>query len=63
VLASPGWLDKSVMIATVLGLLGSGALAARIGRASLPRGALRVAFWGVLAMLVSSLVGDWMGAD
>ena len=63
VLASPGWLDKSVMIATVLGLLGSGALAARIGRASVPRGALRVAFWGVLAMLVSSLVGDWLGAD
>jgi VIT1/CCC1 family predicted Fe2+/Mn2+ transporter len=38
-----------------------GALAARIGGASLLRGALRVAFWGALAMSISALVGRLFG--
>jgi vacuolar iron transporter family protein len=39
-----------------------GVVAARIGGATLWRGALRVAFWGALAMGVSALVGRLFGA-
>ncbi|MGD9583542.1 MAG: VIT family protein [Lysobacterales bacterium] len=39
-----------------------GAAAARLGRADLIRGAVRVTFWGALAMLCTSLVGRWFGA-
>ena len=38
-----------------------GAVAARIGGAAVGRGALRVAFWGVLAMAASALVGRLFG--
>lgn len=50
-------IDVVVMVATTLGLTLSGAVAARIGGASMLRGALRVAFWGLLAMAASSAVG------
>ena len=39
-----------------------GAVAARVGGATVWRGALRVAFWGALAMGVSALVGRLFGA-
>jgi len=39
-----------------------GALAARVGGASLGRGAIRVMFWGALAMAASALVGTLFGA-
>lgn len=38
-----------------------GAIAARVGGASMVRGALRVAFWGALAMVASALVGRIFG--
>lgn len=38
-----------------------GAIAARVGGASMWRGALRVAFWGALAMAASALVGRIFG--
>jgi vacuolar iron transporter family protein len=38
-----------------------GAVAAKVGGASTTRGALRVAFWGVLAMGASALVGRVFG--
>ena len=38
-----------------------GAVAARIGGAGVGRGAMRVAFWGVLAMAASALVGRLFG--
>jgi VIT1/CCC1 family predicted Fe2+/Mn2+ transporter len=38
-----------------------GAVAARVGGAGILRGALRVAFWGVLAMAASALVGRLFG--
>lgn len=38
-----------------------GAIAARVGGAPMWRGALRVAFWGALAMAVSALVGRLFG--
>jgi len=39
-----------------------GALAAQVGGAPLGRGALRVMFWGALAMAASALVGTLFGA-
>ena len=56
-LAPRSHIDGVVMVAATLGLLLSGAFAAWFGGASIPRGALRVAFWGLLAMAASSAVG------
>jgi len=42
-------------------LLGLGALAAHLGGAPLWRGALRVGFWGAVAMGITSLVGRLFG--
>ena len=39
-----------------------GAVAAQVGGASPVTGAVRVAFWGALAMGVTALVGAWFGA-
>ena len=47
---------SSLMLLAVLG-----AVAARVGRASIGRGALRVAFWGALAMAASALIGRLFG--
>lgn len=43
-------------------LAGLGALAARAGGAPAGRGALRVAFWGALAMALTAAVGSLFGA-
>lgn len=48
--------------ATVLTLTALGSLAAYLGGASVWRGALRVTFWGVLAMVATSLIGRLFGA-
>ncbi len=45
------------VIVSLLGLLGSGALAAKTGNAPIARGALRVGFWGALAMAAAHLIG------
>jgi VIT1/CCC1 family predicted Fe2+/Mn2+ transporter len=42
---------------TLVGLLLSGGLAARLGGALMVRGALRVGFWGALAMAASHAIG------
>ena len=47
---------SSLMLLAVLG-----AVAARVGGSSIGRGALRVAFWGVLAMAASALIGRLLG--
>ncbi|HRO26618.1 MAG TPA: VIT1/CCC1 transporter family protein, partial [Luteimonas sp.] len=44
--------------ATVVGLLLSGAGAAKLGGAPVLRGALRVGFWGALAMVAAALIGQ-----
>ncbi|MEO7102411.1 MAG: VIT family protein [Gemmatimonadaceae bacterium] len=60
-LVPESWLTQ-VVIGTALVLLsGLGALAARVGGASLIRGAVRVAFWGALAMAASALIGRMFG--
>ena len=46
-----------VSVATILTLVALGAMGAKIGGAPIGRGALRVTFWGALAMLVTALVG------
>ena len=51
-----------VMGVTVLLLLVLGGVAAHLGGASTLRGALRVAFWGAIAMAATALVGRLFGA-
>lgn len=58
----PGsYLTQAVIGATLVLLIVLGALAAQVGGASLTRGALRVAFWGALAMGASALIGRLFG--
>src|SRR5690606_14908810 len=56
-LAPRAYVEVVVSAATVAGLLISGAAAAKLGGAPVLRGALRVGFWGVLAMVAASAVG------
>jgi VIT1/CCC1 family predicted Fe2+/Mn2+ transporter len=51
-----------VVVATLVLLLVLGGLAARLGGASPMRGALRVAFWGAVAMGFTALIGRLAGA-
>ena len=51
----------AVSLATLLCLALLGAVAARTGGAPVVRGTLRVVFWGVLAMLLTALVGRLFG--
>jgi VIT1/CCC1 family predicted Fe2+/Mn2+ transporter len=51
-----------VVVTTLALLLVLGGVAARLGGASLARGALRVAFWGAVAMAVTAGVGRLFGA-
>ena len=54
-------LTTVVMAASLLLLVVLGALAARLGGASMWRGAVRVAFWGAVAMGATALVGRLFG--
>jgi VIT1/CCC1 family predicted Fe2+/Mn2+ transporter len=59
----PQALLAALVTASALVLLAVlGAVAARVGGAVMWRGALRVAFWGALAMGISALVGRLFGA-
>jgi vacuolar iron transporter family protein len=55
-------LTIAVTAVTLVLLLVLGAIAARLGGAPLTRGALRVAFWGAVAMGCTALVGRLFGA-
>jgi VIT1/CCC1 family predicted Fe2+/Mn2+ transporter len=57
VLAPRGRLEATTIIITLASLAVSGALAARVGGASASRGAMRVTFWGALAMGAAALIG------
>jgi vacuolar iron transporter family protein len=58
VLAAPkDALQPVVIVVTLLSLLVSGALAARVGGAPMLRGSLRVGFWGAIAMAAAAVVG------
>jgi VIT1/CCC1 family predicted Fe2+/Mn2+ transporter len=57
-----GILTRGTVGVTLGLLLVLGGVAARIGGASLTRGALRVAFWGAVAMACTAAVGHLVGA-
>ena len=57
VLAPAGKVAMVTTAATLVGLLLSGGLAARVGGAPVRRGAWRVGFWGAMAMGAAALVG------
>lgn len=62
ILAAPaGTLVPVVSVASLVSLAALGAVAARAGGASARVGALRVAFWGALAMAATALVGRLFG--
>ena len=56
------WVTRTVGSSSLVLLAFLGALAARLGGAPLGRGALRVAFWGAVAMATTALVGHLLGA-
>ncbi len=53
--------SMAVTAVTMLLLIGLGALAAKLGGAPLLRGAIRVTFWGAVAMAATALVGRLFG--
>jgi len=57
VLAPAGHVEPVTIATTLVALSISGALAAWAGGASVTRGAMRVVFWGALAMVAAALVG------
>lgn len=61
-LLPPGALTPGVVGATLGLLLVLGGIAARLGGAPIPRAALRIAFWGAVAMACSAAVGRLFGA-
>ena len=60
-IAPTAMLAQLVTASALLMLVVLGALAARVGGAGMVRGALRVAFWGALAMAASAAVGRLFG--
>lgn len=56
-IAPAGQIETVTSAVSLAALLGSGALAAWAGGASLWRGALRVGFWGAMAMGAAALIG------
>lgn len=61
-LSPGGWTTViAVAVATLIFLAALGAIGARAGGASLIKGALRVAFWGALALTVTAGIGAVFG--
>jgi VIT1/CCC1 family predicted Fe2+/Mn2+ transporter len=60
-LASVDYVDSTITISTLVTLTVLGGLAAFAGGASVIKGAVRVTFWGALAMGVTAVVGKLMG--
>jgi VIT1/CCC1 family predicted Fe2+/Mn2+ transporter len=61
ILSPTAWLLYTVPAATLLFLAVLGALGARAGGAGLLKGAVRVTFWGALAMAVTAAIGALVG--
>ena len=62
-LAPTPLLTQLVTASALVLLIVLGGVAARVGGASMVRGALRVAFWGALAMAASAGVGRIFGTQ
>ncbi len=56
-------LIPAVAVSSLCFLALLGAIAARIGGASMLKGAARVTFWSTLAMLMTAVVGEFFGVD
>jgi VIT1/CCC1 family predicted Fe2+/Mn2+ transporter len=52
----------SCIVVSILALAGLGALGARLGGAPVSRAVLRIVFWGVIAMAVTSAIGALVGS-
>jgi VIT1/CCC1 family predicted Fe2+/Mn2+ transporter len=61
ILSPAAWLLYSVPAATLLFLAILGALGAQAGGAGIAKGAVRVTFWGALAMAVTAAIGALVG--
>jgi len=61
ILAPPMQISLIVAVATLLALAVLGGLGASAGGAGMLRGAIRVTFWGALAMAATALVGTLFG--
>jgi VIT1/CCC1 family predicted Fe2+/Mn2+ transporter len=61
-LAPAAQVAPACAITAIAALLAFGGLAARAGGAAVAKGALRVAFWGALAMVLTATVGKLFGA-
>lgn len=61
VVSSPQNLIAIVSVASFVFLIALGILAARVGGANIWKGALRVGFWGVLAMAITAGIGTLFG--
>lgn len=62
-IAPTPWLARIVTGSALVMLTVLGAVAARVGGAAMARGAVRVAFWGALAMAASAAVGRLFGTQ
>jgi VIT1/CCC1 family predicted Fe2+/Mn2+ transporter len=62
-IAPTAWLARLVTGSAVVLLSVLGTVAARVGGASMWRGAIRIAFWGALAMAASAGVGRLFGTQ
>lgn len=62
-MAPTEWLTRLVIASALVLLTVLGAVAARVGGAGMGRGAVRVAFWGALAMAASAGVGRLFGTQ
>lgn len=59
--APQAWLSPAIIVTTLVTLAVLGATAAYTGGARMLTGALRVVFWGALAMGVTAIVGKYIG--
>lgn len=62
-IAPTAWLSRLVTASALVLLTALGAIAAQVGGAPIGRGAVRVAFWGALAMAASAGVGRLFGTQ
>jgi VIT1/CCC1 family predicted Fe2+/Mn2+ transporter len=61
VFAPPGAAKLAIAALSLCALAVLGAIAARIGHASIAKGALRVTFWGAIAMAITAAIGRAFG--
>lgn len=61
VIAPSSWLVAMISSSSLLFLVLLGVVSARLGGAPVFKAAVRVAFWGSLAMGITALIGAWFG--